>query len=89
MGLGEECQLGQQGGSEDGEGALGGALEELSTRLEFFFLFVFLHLILIMCAYSVPRFGVRYNKKDVGRCTFLLTPPSGSRIAFPQDKQRS
>ena len=89
MGLGEEWQLGQQGGSEDGEGALGGALEELSARLEFFVLFVFLHLILIMCAYNNPGFGVRYNKKDVGRCTFLLTPPSGSRIAFPQDKQRS
>ena len=59
MGLGEEWQLGQQGGSEDGEGALGGALEELSARLEFFFLFVFLHLLLITCAYSDPGFGVR------------------------------
>ena len=89
MGLGEEWQLGHQGSPEDGEGALGGALEELSTRLEFFFLFVFLHLLLIMCAYNNPRFGVRYNKKDVGRCTVSLPRLQAFALPLPQGKQRS
>lgn len=36
VGIADEGDVGKDGGAEDGEDALGGALEELATRLQLF-----------------------------------------------------